>query len=249
MYLRDQTDNNILFSNGSSNQSFYLCSSNINFTGTKTIPFDIVGNSSVQYIPSVNSITVNVTVALSPTNPTIVTSSKTNSVNISSNLTGILYYTFSVGNFTTAPKALTEIQAGLVNATNNYSVLESSSDALIHLVGHDKDLRIGSASVNAGQNTTLTFTDLRPNTTYTICSYFTTGGNSSVSSPGASCSSMTTNASTWTIYKTLLVFSANQTETQRNSLLCTFADLIGTNTNDQLKYIINQRSESCNRSG
>lgn len=245
MFLRDQTDNSILFPASSTSANFYLCS-NVN-AANSSIPIDVVGNTSVQYITNVSTISVTLTTPTTLVPPVIYKpsfSGQTATSNLTNVRSGTFYWTFQEGNYSTAAMNLTDIQSELSGTTSK--IIRSQNDYLGYLYDGPRDLRIGSTASNAGQNASLVFPNLLPNTTYTLCSYFVTNGNTSVFST-ANCSNMTSPNDTWTIYKTLLTFSANQTSEQRNNLLCKFIDLLGESNTDNYKYIINQQSESCNR--
>lgn len=249
MYLRDQLDNTIIFPIGSLSQNFTLCANSNSAVGTTVVPIDVIGNNSVQYLTNTNNISVTVSSAAPPVTPVIQTPNFTGQSlanNLTSNRTGVFYWTLQVGNYTAPPNNHTDIQNQVSGVTNNTKATQSQSDQLNHIYPYERDVRIGSTPATAGQNSTLVFTDLRPNTTYTLCAYFSTTGASPVFT-NYTCSSMISPVEGWTSYKMLLYFTANQTATQRNALLCTLTDLIGTSTTDQNKYILNQRGESCNR--
>jgi hypothetical protein len=246
MFLRDNGDS-IVFLANSTSSTFYLCS-NANAASTTVVPIDVVGNASVQYLTNVSSISVTLTNSTTPSAPTIQTpsfSGQSVTTNVTSDRTGTLYWTFQEGSYSTPAMNLTDIQSAIASSTNKTKIVQSQADYLAYLYSGPRDLRIGATDVNASQNSSLVFADLLPNTTYTLCSYFTSSDNS-VTSKNASCTQMISPSDTWKIYKTLLTFSNNQTAAQRNSLLCAFAKQIGINSAADYKYILNQEGESCN---
>ena len=76
LYLRDQSDNSIQFpANGSTSQTFVVCSYTNTSLGSLTVPVTVVGDANVQYALSSSNITVTVSQPLSPTPPIIQPSS------------------------------------------------------------------------------------------------------------------------------------------------------------------------------
>jgi hypothetical protein len=121
LYLRDQTDNNILFpANTSTSQSFVLCSNTS--AANSTIPVVVVGDNSSQYILNTSTIAVTVTSAVTPTSPTILPASIVGSaatVNVTVTRQGSIFYTFREGNYSSSDMNLTNVMSLLGNSTVN----------------------------------------------------------------------------------------------------------------------------------
>lgn len=132
------------------------------------------------------------------------------------------------------------------SATKANDVSASASPYLDYIYDGPKDDRNTSTSIKAGESTSVSLGTLKPSTTYQICSALTTA-DSSVTTD-ASCSTITTPSTIWTVRRVLLMFSSNQTAAQRNDLLCAFCSLVGVTDPAQFQYVLNRQGESCDPS-
>lgn len=249
MYLQDQSSNNVLFPlNSIVSQQFAICSYSNATIGLTSVPIDVVGDARVNYTTNIKAISV--TISVSPPIPAVPTimplvfseSKATGSLTASKD--GTLYWTFSQGIInTTSMMNFTSINNSLGN--KSILTLESQSDFATYLYSTSRYLIIGKTASTTIQNSTLTFDNILPNTNYTLCSYLLdingTVGN-------ASCKSGESPADAWNISKAVFTFYSSQNASQRNALLCGIVDTVGLNSSSE-KYIINRRSESCNRLG
>jgi hypothetical protein len=132
---------------------------------------------------------------------------------------------------------LSQIQGNLSNGT---TIIQSQADFQSVLFTYPRDTRIGSVTVYAGKNNSVTFNRILPATIYRICGYYQSM-KATVASSSAVCSTFTTPNNTWPVYRTVINFNGSLTAPQRNSLLCYFVGQVQA----QSYNMVDERGESC----
>jgi hypothetical protein len=172
-WVNPETTNNVL--NFTSTQTYqwvsFCCASNITQT---SVPVTLIlgGTNALSYSITNSLLTVNIQTGVANTTPTLILSRintlKTVAVyNFTTNTNGFLFYSLTLGANVQPMDALSlKVQIKSINLT-----LQSQSDFLTHIYTADRDYRVNMLKAVTG-NTQITFSNLLPQKSYTLCAYF-----------------------------------------------------------------------------
>lgn len=234
----ETTNSELSFTSTVTYQWISFCSSSAITVSSVPVTMVLGGTNYLSYSLSSSLLTVNIVTNIANTAPTLTINQvnilKTVAVwNLTTNTNGFIFYSLQLGNQVPPLDALNlKVQVKSLNLT-----LQSQSDFLTYVYTQDRDYRVGMISAATAGNNPITFSNLLPQKTYTLCAYFENmfGVNTQ-----AVCRSFTTQS--WgVVSKAFVSFSKSLASNELNNILCFFVKEVAA----KITNIVDLSGSSC----